>query len=328
MTGNILVTGAAGMIGSAVVWALNQRGHQHIIAVDRLGTSPKWKNLLPLAITDYWEAGELLRRVEEDRLPEISTVFHLGACSATTEQNGTYLIENNFAYTKLLAEWAVRKGVRFVYASSAATYGALETGLTESIPLHHLRPLNRYGYSKHLFDVYAESSGLLSHIVGLKYFNVFGPNEAHKGSMRSMVFQAFHQIQDIGQVKLFRSYREEYPDGGQRRDFLYVKDAVQATIHLAEANTSGLFNIGSGRAHTWVELVSAVFAAMGREPDIKFVEMPDSIRHQYQYFTCADLTKLKATGYSHQGTTLMEAVRDYVQNYLTPDKHLGDEAEH
>ena len=325
MKGQILVTGAAGMIGSAIVWELNRRGYRNIIAVDRLGTSPKWENLAPLTIADYWEADELLARVASGGLQDVGTIFHLGACSSTTEQDGTYLMRNNFGYTKRLAEWAVEHRARFVYASSAATYGARERGLTEDLPLNELRPLNRYGYSKHLFDVYAQEHGLLSHITGLKYFNVFGPNENHKGGMRSVVYKAFHQIQDTGKVQLFKSYKSEYPDGGQKRDFLYVKDAVDATIFLAERpDAKGLFNIGSGDPHTWVELVSGVFRAMDREPEIEFIEMPEQLRGQYQYFTCAELGKLRATGYERPWTELGEAVGDYVRRYLMLGRHLGE----
>lgn len=323
----ILVTGAAGLIGSAIVWQLNRRGFRNIIAVDRLGTSPKWENLVPLAIADYWEAEELLERVVGGTLQEVGTIFHLGACSSTTEQNGTYLVRNNFEYTKRLALWAVEHQTRFIYASSAATYGALERGLSEDLPLNDLRPLNRYGYSKHLFDLYAQANGLLPHIAGVKYFNVFGPNENHKGQMRSLVCKAFDQIRETGKVRLFKSYKPEFPDGGQQRDFLYVKDAADATIHLAEQPAAlGLFNLGSGKPHSWLELVSHVFRAMDIEPSVEFIEMPDALREQYQYFTCADLTKLRAAGYHRPWTSLEEAIRDYVQNYLAPGSHLGDEA--
>lgn len=320
MKGRILVTGAAGMIGSMIVGELNRRGRNDIVAVDRLGTSPKWENLVPLTFADYWEADELRERVEHGTLDDIGTVFHMGACSATTELDGTYLMRNNFGYTKMLAEWAVQHGARFIYASSAATYGARERGLSENLPLGDLRPLNRYGYSKHLFDRYAEQSGLLGRITGLKYFNIFGPNENHKGGMRSVVYKAYQQIAETGKVQLFKSYKAEYPDGGQQRDFLYVKDAVDATIYLAEQpDAHGLFNIGSGQPNTWLELVSGVFRAMGREPEIEFIEMPEALRGQYQYFTCAELAKLRRAGYARPWTPLGEAVRDYVQNYLAVD---------
>jgi ADP-L-glycero-D-manno-heptose 6-epimerase len=326
--GNILVTGGAGFLGSALVWALNQRGVDRILIADFLGRSEKWRNLAPLRFADYLEADDLLHAVESDasEVQDITTVFHLGACSSTTETDAAYLIRNNFQYTATLANWAVRHHRRFVYASSAATYGAIESGLSESIDLATLRPLNMYGYSKQLFDQHAARHGYLDRIVGLKYFNVFGPNEQHKGDMRSMVLKAFEQIRDTGRVKLFKSYRPEFKDGEQRRDFVYVKDAIDVTLHLAESEQSGgLFNVGSGRAHTWIELATAVFEAMQQPVAIDFVEMPDAIRPNYQYSTVATLNRLRASGYTHEMTPLGEAVADYVREYLLPGRRLGDE---
>lgn len=325
--GRILVTGGAGFIGSAVVWALNQRGYDNILISDFLRTSEKWKNLTPLKYVDYLEADDLetLLLDQPHQLGDIRTIFHLGAHSSTTETNATYLVRNNYEYTKELAHFALEDGRRFVYASSAATYGARETGLREDLPLSSLRPLNIYGYSKQMFDCYAQRAGILDSLTGLKYFNVFGPNEAHKGDMSSLVHKAFHQIQETGHVQLFRSYRQEYPDGGQKRDFIYVKDAVDCTLWLAEnVNGGGLFNVGSGRAATWLTLVDALYTALGCKPKIEFIEMPVSMRSKYQYYTCADLSKLRAAGYPDAPTPLSSAVQDYVQNYLIPAKHLGD----
>ncbi len=327
--GKILVTGGAGFIGSALVWALNRRGYDNILISDVLGTSEKWRNLVPLQFRDYMEADDLLAAVEarHSHLEDIAAVFHLGACSATTETDASYLIRNNFEYSKKLASWALSHDARFVYASSAATYGALEDGLTEERGLHTLRPLNMYGYSKHLFDQHALAGGYANRITGLKYFNIFGPNEDHKGDMRSMVHKAFHQVQTTGRIKLFKSFRPEFPDGGQRRDFLYVKDAVAMTIHLAEdSSRCGLFNVGSGIAHSWLDLAHAVFAALGREPEIDFIDMPEALRGKYQYFTQADISRLQATGYREPVTPLRDAVADYIQNYLQHDRRLGDEA--
>jgi ADP-L-glycero-D-manno-heptose 6-epimerase len=326
MQGLVLVTGAAGLIGSAVVWALNQRGHERIIAVDRLDTSEKWRNLVPLRFDDYLEADALGDKIVRGLLNDVRTVIHLGACSSTTETDGRYLVENNFAYTKMLADWALLREIRFAYASSAATYGALEGRLSEDTNIRQLRPLNMYGYSKQMFDVHALTHGYLDRIVGLKYFNVFGPNEDHKGTMRSVVNKAFRQIVDTGRVQLFKSYRPEFADGEQRRDFLYVKDAVDMTLHLVEQPTAGgLFNIGSGQSHTWRELVTAVFNALGRKPAIDFIEMPVELRAKYQYKTEAVLDRLRGTGYNRPVTPLAEAVRDYVTDYLVPGRHLGDE---
>jgi ADP-L-glycero-D-manno-heptose 6-epimerase len=316
--GRILVTGGAGFIGSALIWALNQQGIENILVCDVLGRDEKWKNLAPLRFADYVEAGELNGRLGKD----IRAIFHLGACSATTETDASYLIHNNFEYTKTLAHFALENNCRFVYASSAATYGGLADRVSESLPLENLRPLNMYGYSKHLFDCYAQRAGILNRITGLKYFNVFGPNEYHKGDMRSVVHKAFEEIRATGKVSLFKSYRPEYPDGGQQRDFLYVKDAVAATLFLAKRiDGGGLFNIGSGQPNTWVSLVTPIFSG---EPKIEFVDMPDGLRPKYQYFTCADVTKLRAAGFTQPFTPIGDAVSDYVKNYLACGKHLGD----
>jgi ADP-L-glycero-D-manno-heptose 6-epimerase len=328
--GRILVTGGAGFIGSALIWELNRRGINNILVADFLGTDEKWKNLAPLQIADYVEADDLLERLDESpqSFSDVKSVFHLGACSSTTETDAAYLIRNNYQYTKKLAHFALEGGRRFVYASSAATYGRVEASLPEAVALASLRPLNMYGYSKHLFDCYAERTGMLPRITGLKYFNVFGPNEYHKGEMRSMVHKAFYQIRDQGSVSLFKSYRPEFPDGGQRRDFLYVKDAVAATLFLAEhVEGGGLFNVGSGEANTWLSLINAIFAALGQHPKVEFIEMPENIRDHYQYFTCANIEKLRAAGFTRKITPLCEAVRDYVCNYLARGRHLGDEGE-
>ena len=323
-TGRILVTGGAGFIGSALVWELNRRGVTNILISDFLGHDEKWKNLVALRFADYLEADELLKRIAS--LDDINVIFHLGACSSTTETDAAYLIRNNFEYTKILAHFALQGNRRFVYASSAATYGEAAAEIPETVALSTLRPLNMYGYSKHLFDCYAENSGFLQRITGLKYFNVFGPNEYHKGDMRSVVHKAYGQIEKRGKASLFKSYRPEYPDGGQCRDFLYVKDAVAATLFLAEhTDGGGLFNVGSGVPNTWRTLVESIFAALGREPEIEFIEMPEYLRLKYQYFTRANIDKLRAAGYRAEFKRLPEAVADYVKSYLVAGRHLGDE---
>jgi ADP-L-glycero-D-manno-heptose 6-epimerase len=327
--GRILVTGGAGFIGSALVYQLNQRGFENILVADFLGSGEKWKNLVALRFADYIEADNLLSHldVSSHLFEDIRTIFHLGAASSTTETDAAYLIHNNFEYTKALARFGLDGNRCFVYASSAATYGGLEASLPESAALHTLRPLNIYGYSKHLFDCYAERSGILPQITGIKYFNIFGPNENHKGEMRSVVHKAFHQIRETGCVSLFKSYRPEFYDGEQRRDFLYVKDAVAATLFLAEnVHGGGLFNVGSGEANTWLSLVTAIFNSLGQAPKIDFIDMPDELRDKYQYFTCADIGKLRSAGFQQPMTPLADAVRDYVVNYLIPNRHLGDEA--
>ena len=328
--GRVLVTGGAGFIGSALVWGLNARGVDRIVIADRLGSTDKWRNLAPLRFEDYLEADDLLPRLESGALGEFSLVLHMGACSSTLERDATYLARNNFEFTKYLAGWALSHGARFVYASSAATYGDGTAGMGDAVrsadDLAALRPLNAYGYSKQLFDQYALSHGLLDRIIGLKFFNVFGPNEGHKGEMRSLVHKAYEQIRDTGRVRLFRSYRPEYADGEQRRDFVYVKDVVDMTLHLARTPTAaGLYNVGSGEAQSWLELARALFSAMGREPVIEFIEMPEAMRDRYQYFTRADISRLRATGFDSPTTPLDSAVADYVSRYLDLDRRLGDE---
>jgi ADP-L-glycero-D-manno-heptose 6-epimerase len=321
--GTIVVTGGAGLIGSAVIWALNRRGLDDILVVDRLDRTEKWRHLVPLRFTDYLDADDFERRISEgDDFGSVGAVFHLGACSSTTEDDSDYLMRNNYEYTRNLAHWAQESAERFIYASSAATYGALENDLSDEAELRTLRPLNMYAYSKHLFDLYARRSGLDRQICGLKYFNVFGPNEDHKGEMRSVVCKAFEQIRDTGTVKLFKSYRPEYRDGEQRRDFIYVKDSAEMTLHLAQSGATGLFNVGSGRAQTWLELVRPIFRTLGVPERIEFVEMPERLRGKYQYSTCARIQRTRATGFTEAATPLCDAVADYVANYLVPGKSL------
>ena len=327
--GRIVVTGGAGFIGSAIIWALNARGKEDIVVCDVLHTDEKWRKPGPPRGHAEDLEGPLLRsRLASDpsAFGTFSAVFHLGACSSTTERNASYLIDNNTAFTRELAAWALAQGARFIYASSAATYGDGAQGMDDKDPaLERLRPLNMYGYSKHLFDLDARRLGWLGRIVGLKYFNVFGPNEEHKADMRSVVSKAHRQIRDTGVIELFKSYNPDYPDGGQMRDFLYVKDAVEMTLHFAEKGRSaaGLFNLGSGEANTWTTLAEAIFGALGRPPRIKFIEMPEILREKYQYYTRADISKLRASGYDRAVTPLAGAVADYVTNYLVPDKRLG-----
>ena len=339
--GRFLVTGGAGFIGSALVWGLNRRGHRDILITDFLEEGKRWKGQVPLSarsdqkrlnleglrFADYAEADVFRARLaaDPDAFGRFSAVFHMGASSSTTEGNEDFLADNNFAYTKEMARWAAARGVRFIYASSAATYGDGSGGMDDrEEDLEKLRPLNPYGASKQAFDLYARREGLLDRIVGLKYFNVFGPNEDHKGEMRSVVNKAFHQVRETGRVRLFKSHRPDFKDGEQKRDFLYVKDAVEMTLHFAFGNpaAAGIFNIGSGEANTWLALVGALFAALGRGPQVDFIDMPEGLRAKYQYFTRADIAKLRGAGYDKPVTPLAEAVRDYVQDYLAPGRRL------
>ncbi len=320
MKGRIVVTGGAGFIGSNIVRALNESGREDILVVDHLGLSDKWKNLRGLRFADYLEREEFRRRVLEDRLGHIAGVVHMGACSATTERDASYLADNNYRFSIELCEWCVAHHARLVYASSAATYGDGAAGYADD-PAHlsDLRPMNMYGFSKHLFDLWARRRNLLGLIAGLKFFNVYGPGEAHKGDMRSMVHKAWGQIQATGRVRLFKSARPDFGDGEQRRDFVYVRDAAAVVLHLLTHNEiNGLFNCGQGKARTWNDLAAAVFAAMGRKPDIEYIDMPDALRDRYQYHTEADITRLRQAGYAAPMTSLEDGVADYVKHHLMP----------
>jgi ADP-L-glycero-D-manno-heptose 6-epimerase len=253
----------------------------------------------------------------------------MGACSSTTESDMDFLQKNNVDYSRTLAEWSLKNNVRYVYASSAATYGDGSRGFDDDVNLiSSLKPLNKYGLSKQIFDMWVIKNNLYDKIVGLKYFNVFGPNENHKGDMRSMVNKSFKIIKETGKMKLFKSGLPEYKDGEQKRDFLYVKDAVDMTVFFDASNNignkqNGIYNIGSGKASTWLDMANALFKAMNKEPNIEFVDMPDNIKNQYQYFTEAKIDKLRNAGFKLPVTTLEESVRDYVQNYLMPEKYLS-----
>lgn len=318
MSRPIIITGAAGFIGRNVVAALNARGCTNLILVDQLGTDDKWRNLRGLEFEELVAPEKFLALAEAQRAPLPEAVIHLGACSATTERNADYLLENNTHYTRRLCEWALGHNARFVYASSAATYGDGAQGYSDAEDgLSALRPLNMYGQSKHLFDLWARRHGLFNRIVGLKYFNVFGPFEDHKGDMRSLVHKAYGQILARGWIELFESDRPDYAHGEQKRDFIYVKDAVDVTLHFTDhRDTGGLFNCGTGQARTWLDLARALFAAMGRPPDIRFIPLPPVLRGKYQYFTQADTAKLRGAGYTRPFSPLEESVRDYVQTHL------------
>ena len=325
-----LVTGGAGLIGSAMIWHMNRQGIHDILIVDQLGTSDKWKNLNALRYTDYLEKDtfrEKLAAGEFDQTP-LEGIFHFGACSATTERDATYLVHNNFEATKELALFAVKRGIRMIYASSCATYGDGSLGyVDDDNTIEQLRPLNMYGYSKQMFDLWAREKGLLSQLVGCKFSNVYGPNERHKADMRSVVLRSFEQISAEGKMRLFRSYRPEYRDGEQMRDFLYVKDAVDMVWFLFHhPSAHGLYNIGSGRAETWNDLASAAFEALEKPVQIEYIDMPESLRDRYQYYTKAEMGKLHALGYDREATPLRDAVIDYIRNYLVCGKYLGDEA--
>ncbi len=324
----IIVTGGAGFIGSALIAGLNKCGFEDIIVVDELGTDERWKNLRRLKFADYLEKDDFINLViDNDPCISADAVLHMGACSSTTETDCSYLINNNYQYTKELCNWALENDARFIYASSAATYGNGEKGFSDDMELiPSLEPLNMYGYSKHIFDKWAIKSGAIDNIVGLKFFNVFGPNEYHKANMISFVLRAYRQISENGGVKLFKSHRPDYTDGGQVRDFVYIKDVVDMTLFfLDNPDANGIFNIGTGQSRSWNDLAVAVFEAMGREPQIEYIPMPEILRGKYQYFTEADITKLHKAGYNKPFTSLENAVTDYVQNYIARDEYLYSE---
>jgi ADP-L-glycero-D-manno-heptose 6-epimerase len=315
MKNRIIVTGGAGFIGSQLVAGLNRKGHTNITIVDALGTGMKWKNLVGLQYENFIHKKEFLcTMAARGYFRDVKAVFHMGACSATTELDADYLMTNNVHYSIALAEASLKAKARFIYASSAATYGLGEKGYSDDHrALSTLKPLNMYGYSKHLFDLWALRHKHLKDIVGLKFFNVFGPHEHHKESMRSMILKAFEQIQATGQVKLFKSTHPQYVDGGQMRDFVYVKDCVDVMLWLLDTpRVKGIFNLGTGTARTWNDLAAAVFAAMGKPHAITYIDMPQSLQGQYQDFTQADMTKLRAAGYRKPFTSLEAAVQDYI----------------
>ncbi len=315
----IIVTGAAGFIGSCVVSHLNRNGENDIIAVDVLRTNDKWKNLRHLSFIDYLDREQLLPFLENAK--NVRAIIHLGACSATTERDAYYLMENNYRYTLQLAQYALKNNIRFIYASSAATYGMGEQGYDDDeSQIHLLRPMNMYGYSKQVFDLKARREGWLKKIVGLKFFNVYGPNEYFKGDMSSVVFKAFNQIKEKGYVRLFKAHRPDFKDGEQLRDFIYVKDVLEVIMFfLNHPEINGLYNVGTGKARTFKDLVSATFSAMNLEPKIEYFDMPPELRDRYQYFTEAKMDKLRKAGFSQDFHSLEEGIKDYVQNYLMKD---------
>lgn len=325
-----IVTGGAGFIGSAMIWKLNTMGIDNILVVDDLASTEKWKNLVNLRYSDYLHKDQFLKFMAEGDDPfGAKALIHMGACSSTTELDADYLMENNYRYTQMLCRYAVKNDIRFLNASSAATYGEGENGFEDDhATLGRLQPLNMYGYSKHLFDLWARRAGVLDRLASIKFFNVFGPNEYHKGDMMSVICKAFHQIRQTGRMRLFKSYRPEYPNGGQMRDFVYVKDCVDILWWLLEhREVNGVFNVGTGIARTWNDLAKSVFAAMGRRADIEYIDMPESIRDKYQYLTRAQMGKLRDAGYTAEFSTLEDAAKDYVQNYLAKENPYLDARE-
>ncbi len=319
----IVVTGAAGFIGSCTVKYLNDLGFNNLLLVDDIKKTEKWKNLLGKKCVDFVSRHDLFRWLE-GKEDQVQAFIHLGACSDTMEADGNYLMENNFRYTVRLAEYALKHSHRFIYASSAATYGSGSLGFCDNHEgLEELKPLNLYGFSKYYFDLWAKQQGILDQIVGLKYFNVFGPNENHKGRMASMVYKMVPVVQKEGMIRLFKSSDpQNFGDGDQCRDFIYVKDAVRMTCDFLENDLSGIFNIGTGETTTWNTLAGAVFKALDKPAKIEYIDMPGDLIGQYQNYTRAEMDKYKQrTGAGKPCRfTVEEAVVDYVRNYLLKDE--------
>ena len=320
----ILITGGAGFIGSVLAKQLNELGHTDLVIVDKLEDSTKWKNLRGVKYLDYIHADELFGGDYDDMIADTDLIFHMGACSSTTEKNMDFLMKNNVSYTQALFRFAATKNIPFIYASSAATYGNGELGYSDAHKnIESLMPMNPYGYSKQLVDEWIlKEEKKPDHWFGLKFFNVYGPNEYHKEDMRSLVHKSFEQIKANGSVKLFKSHRPDFKDGEQLRDFVYVKDVVRVMIELADpdkAEYSGIFNLGTGKARSFLDLTNATFKAMGIAPKIEFIDMPESIRGQYQYYTQAEMAKLHKAIPGFEFTSLEDGVRDYVEKHLTKD---------
>jgi ADP-L-glycero-D-manno-heptose 6-epimerase len=310
-----LVTGGAGFIGSCLVWKLNQQGIGDIIVVDRLDNPHKLNNLQGKTFQDYIDKDDFIAAIESNKFKDgLDFILHMGACSSTMETNASYMRENNFLYSKKLCLWALKNKVHFIYASSAATYGDGSAGYSDEDKVTlKLQPLNIYGHSKQLMDRWVIKNGLNRKVTGFKFFNVFGPNEYHKDQMRSVIAKSFDKIVAEKRIRLFKSYKDEYADGQQKRDFIYVKDAVEVVYYFVQhPQKCGIFNLGTGRARTWNDLAKAIFSALKIKPQIEYFDMPLSIRDKYQYFTQADLTKLKRTGCNLKFLSLEDAVKDYV----------------
>ena len=316
----IIVTGALGFIGSCVAKELNNQGREDIIIVDETKDDKSSKYFSELKYIRYYEKNDFLNTL--DNLEDVELIIHMGACSATTETNEKYLIETNLEYSKTIYNWCVKNNCRLIYASSAATYGDGSLGYNDDeSKMKYLKPLNMYGMTKKMFDDYVLDSRKPKQWVGLKFFNVYGPNEYHKGSMSSVIFHSFNQIKKEQKVKLFKSYKNSIRDGEQKRDFIYIKD-ILSVIHFFIDNPekNGIYNVGTGKARTFKDLVIATFKSLNINPNIEYIEMPETLKGKYQYFTEANMEKLRSIGYDKQFYSLEEGVRDYVINYL--DKGL------
>ena len=314
----IVVTGGAGFIGSCVVRTLNDVGIEDIIIVDNIASTDKWMNIRNKKFLKYVNKVQFLEELPS--YDKVEAIIHMGACSSTTERNFDYLWSNNFEYTKTLWNYCAEKQISFIYASSAATYGDGGNGFDDMADIDELRPLNGYGYSKQLFDQWVKHQATVfpKQHVGLKFFNVYGPNEYFKDSMASMVFHGFNQIKSDGEIRLFKSCNTNYKDGEQLRDFVYVKDVCCVIKWMLDnPNVCGLFNVGTGRAQSFRELAEATFEALGLKPNIVYIDMPKHLKEKYQYYTKAEINKLRNVGYNREFFDVKSGVSDYVENYLS-----------
>jgi len=319
----IILTGGAGFIGSCFLAKLNSRNIDDILIVDNLDDSGKERNLFGKRFYDYVPKEKFLELLEHGRLPVPKQIIHMGACSSTLVTDQDYLMNNNYEYSRRIASWAFARNIPFIYASSAATYGNGSFGYDDSDEnTLRLKPLNLYGESKHLFDLWLLKSGYATKAAGLKFFNVFGPNEYHKKEMMSVICRRFDELKSGQSMRLFKSYSPQYKDGEQKRDFIYVKDAVEVIYYFYEnPQVRGIFNLGTGSARSWNDLARAMFSALKIQPKIEYIEMPAAIRDKYQYFTEAKMDKLRACGCRHKFSTLEEAIKDY-STYLDSKTYI------
>lgn len=322
----IVITGALGFIGSCIAKELNNTGRTDIIIVDEAENEKASKYAINIKYAKYYEKNEFIKLLESNKIKDIDLIIHMGACSATIETNEKYLMETNYGYSKRLYDWCLKNNCRLIYASSAATYGNGALGYNDNEKeMNKLKPLNTYGLTKKMFDDYILTAPKLKQCVGLKFFNVYGPNEYHKGAMASVVFHSFNQIKEDGKVMLFKSYRKEIKGGEQKRDFIYIKDAVSIVMFFIEnKDINGIFNAGTGKARTFKDLTISTFMALNLKPEIEYIEMPETLKEKYQYYTEANMEKLRNVGYDKKFYSLEEGVKDYTANYLDKDFKLYD----
>lgn len=311
----IILTGGAGFIGSCLLKKLNEMSVNEIIVVDHLNEE-KWKNLIGTSFYEYYEKDDFIEVIEKEKIDKkFDFLIHLGACTDTMEKNAKYMIENNYIYSKKLLKWAIKNNVNFIYASSASTYGKGENGFSDDHEnIKNLKPLNLYGFSKHLFDLWIVNNGLIDRVTGLKFFNVYGENEFHKRHMASVILKGYYQIKKEGKIKLFKSYHPQYKDGEQRRDFVYVWDVVDVIVFFIEnPDKKGIFNVGTGKARTFNEVAEILFNCLKVPKNIEYIDMPEGLRENYQYFTEGKIEKLRKAGYKEEFTQIEEGIRKYVE---------------